>query len=337
MHQIQFMSVAIVILNFNGKNYLEKFLPKVIETSQDALIYVADNCSSDDSLVFLENNYPEIRVIKIKENRGYAGGYNYALQQIEANYFVLMNSDIEPKTNWLPPLVEYFKKNPRTAAVQPFILKYDSPEYFEYAGAAGGMIDCLGYPFCRGRIFDTLEKNVGQYQTEKVHWATGACLMIDAKKYWEVGGLDEYFFAHQEEIDLCWRFRRAGYECAAVQESEVLHVGGGTLNQESPFKTYLNFRNNLILLSKNLPPKKRLTIILFRLILDGIAGLKFAFGSQWKHLLAIIKAHFGFYNYLIFHKQSQKNLKKEWPVSLFPKWIIVQYFIKGKKTFKDLN
>ena len=331
------MSVAIVILNFNGKKYLEKFLPKVIETSPDANIYVADNSSTDDSITFLEKNYPDIRRIESDQNRGYAGGYNYALQQIKADYFVLMNSDIEPKANWLSPLVTYFKENPKTAALQPFILKYDQPDYFEYAGAAGGMIDSLGYPFCRGRIFDTLEKNERQYATSKVHWATGACLMVDAKKYWEVGGLDDYFFAHQEEIDLCWRLRRAGYECAAIAESEVLHVGGGTLNKESPFKTFLNFRNNLILLHKNLPKKTKFNTIAFRLLLDGIAGIKFAVGFQWKHTFAIIKAHFGFYYYLFFYSNKQQLKGKEHPVQLYPKWMIIEYFIKGKKTYKELD
>ena len=331
------MSVAIIILNFNGKKFLEKFLPKVIETSQDAHIYVADNSSTDDSVDFLKKKYPDIKIIKSNQNRGYAGGYNYALQQIEADYFVLMNSDIEPKTNWLPPLLTYFKENPNTAAIQPFILKYDQPDYFEYAGAAGGLIDSLGYPFCRGRIFDTLEKNEGQFTTAKVHWATGACLMVDAKRYWEVGGLDEYFFAHQEEIDLCWRFRRAGYECAAIAESEVFHVGGGTLNKENPYKTYLNFRNNLILLHKNLPSKAKFKTIGLRLILDGIAGIKFAIGFQWRQMLAIIKAHFGFYFYLFFYTNKQQFKGKIQPVELYPKWIIVEYFIKKKKKYGLLD
>jgi len=331
------MSVAIVILNFNGKKYLEKFLPKVIENSQDGVIYVADNCSTDDSIQFLEINYPTIQVIQADKNRGYAGGYNNALQKIKAEYYVLMNSDIEPKENWLPPLIQYFKENPSTAALQPFILKYDRPDFFEYAGAAGGMIDSLGYPFCRGRIFDTLEKNEGQFITSVVHWASGACLMVDANKYWEVGGLDEYFFAHQEEIDLCWRFRRAGYECAAIASSEVLHVGGGTLKQENPFKTYLNFRNNLILLHKNLPKKLKFKTIVLRLVLDGIAGIKFGLNFQWKHLIAIIKAHAGFYHYLFFYNQKQKLSVKEHAVELFSKKIIIEYFIKRRKTFKELG
>jgi GT2 family glycosyltransferase len=331
------MSIAIVILNFNGRKFLEKFLPKVIAHSPEGEIYVADNCSTDDSVAYLKENYPSIKRISMDKNRGYAGGYNHALKEIQADYFVLMNSDIEPKENWLAPLIQYFKENPTTAAVQPFIMKYDQPDFFEYAGAAGGLIDYLGYPFCRGRIFDTLEKNNDQYPTAKIHWATGACLMVNATKYWEVGGLDDYFFAHQEEIDLCWRFRRAGYDCAAISESQVLHVGGGTLDQENPFKTYLNFRNNLILLHKNLPPNQKFKIITLRLILDGIAGIKFALNFKFNHTWAIIKAHGGYYSYLLFHPKKKQNSHQMKNVALFEKSIIYNYFIKGKKTFKELD
>lgn len=329
------MSVAIVILNFNGRNFLEKFLPKVISTSPEGEIYIADNCSTDDSILFLQSHFPQIKLISSDKNRGYAGGYNHALKQIKADYYVLMNSDIEPKANWLSPLIQYFKENPTTAAAQPFILSFAQPDYFEYAGAAGGFIDKIGYPFCRGRIFDTLEKNTGQYTSSKVHWASGACLMVDANKYWEVEGLDEYFFAHQEEIDLCWRLRRAGYECAAVAESEVLHVGGGTLQQDNPFKTYLNFRNNLILLHKNVEEKHQ--TIGLRLLLDGIAGIKFAANLQFSHTWAIIKAHFGFYHYLLFYSNKQIFKGKKHPVEVYPKWIILQYFLKGNKKFLDLD
>jgi GT2 family glycosyltransferase len=331
------MSIAIVILNFNGKKFLEKFLPKVLSTSPEGEIFIADNCSTDDSILFLNEYYPQIKLITSDKNRGYAGGYNYALKQIQADYYVLMNSDIEPTSNWLPPLINYFQENFHAAAVQPFILSYDQPEYFEYAGAAGGLLDELGYPFCRGRIFDTLEKNTHQYQSAKVHWASGACLMVDAKKYWEVGGLDDFFFAHQEEIDLCWRFRRAGYECAAIAESEVLHVGGGTLNQENPYKTYLNFRNNLIMLYKNVDPKIKFQLLFFRLFLDGIAGIKFALTLKFPHAWAIIKSHVGFYYYLLIYSNKQKSITKVASLEFYQHWIIVQYFIKGRKTYQELD
>ena len=263
------MSVAIVILNFNGKDFLAKFLPKVIETSPEGKIYVADNGSSDDSLSFLQTHFPHITCIHWTENLGYAGGYNHALQQIDADYYVLMNSDIEPKKHWLNALNAYFDQHTEVAAAQPFLLDYQKPDYFEYAGAAGGYWDSYGYPFCRGRLFDTLEKSEGQYATVTVNWATGACLMVRADVFYQVGGLDAYLFAHMEEIDLCWRMQRAGYTIAAVTESEVLHVGGGTLNKENPFKTYLNFRNNLILLYKNLEPSQRfLTIFKVNINLD---------------------------------------------------------------------
>ncbi|MEY4986656.1 MAG: hypothetical protein RL567_435, partial [Bacteroidota bacterium] len=266
------MSVAIVILNYNGKAFLSKFLPKVISTSPEGDIYVADNGSTDDSIELIKSQFPQVKLIRSAENLGYAGGYNYALKHIEAEYYVLMNSDIEPKERWLSNLLSYFQANPKVAAAQPFILSYQEPTKFEYAGAAGGYWDRYGYAFCRGRIFDAIENQSQQYETALVNWATGACLMVRANAYWEVGGLDAYFFAHMEEIDLCWRLQRAGYDIAAVATSEVLHVGGGTLAQGNPKKTYLNFRNNLILLYKNLPKQKRTGILFSRMLLDGLAG-----------------------------------------------------------------
>ena len=333
------MSVAVVILNYNGRKFLADFLPIVLENTQDATIYVADNGSTDDSLALLASDFPNISVLSWAENLGYAGGYNFALSQIKADYFVLMNSDIAPRKGWLAPLVSYFEANPHTAAAQPYLVDYNQPDYFEYAGAAGGFWDKYGYPFCRGRIFDTLEKNEGQFATSLVNWATGACLMVRSDVFQKVGGLDDYLFAHMEEIDLCWRMQRAGYNIAAVAESEVLHVGGGTLNKENPFKTYLNFRNNLILLYKNVDPSQRFKTIFIRMILDGIAGIKFLVEGKFSSFTAILKAHFGYYHYVFFKKDKQNlpaELQKSWPTS-YSGSILKAYFLEGKKQFDKIK
>jgi GT2 family glycosyltransferase len=333
------MSVAVVILNYNGRKFLADFLPIVLENTQNATIYVADNGSSDDSLALLASDFPNVSVLSWAENLGYAGGYNFALGQIKAHYFVLMNSDIAPQKGWLAPLVSYFEANPLVAAAQPFLLDNNKPDYFEYAGAAGGFWDKYGYPFCRGRIFESIEKNEGQYATSLVNWATGACLMVRSDVFQKVGGLDDYLFAHMEEIDLCWRMQRAGYKIAAVAESEVMHVGGGTLNKENPFKTYLNFRNNLILLYKNVEPSQRFKIIFIRMILDGIAGIKFLVEGKFSSFTAILKAHFGYYRYVFFVKEKQNlptELQKYWPAS-YSGSILMAYFLEGKKQFDKIR
>lgn len=333
------MSVAIVILNYNGRAFLSKFLPKVISTSPAGDIYVADNGSTDDSIDLLKSQFPQVKLILSTENLGYAGGYNYALKQIEAEYYVLMNSDIEPKEHWLSNLLSYFQANPNVAAAQPFILSYQEPTKFEYAGAAGGYWDRYGYAFCRGRIFDAIENQAHQYETALVNWATGACLMVRANAYWEVGGLDAYFFAHMEEIDLCWRLQRAGYDIAAVATSEVLHVGGGTLAQGNPKKTYLNFRNNLILLYKNLPKQKRTGILFSRMLLDGLAGIQYLFKGEFIQILAILKAHRDFYYYL-FQEKNKQNLASALDkkvVSSYPGSIVWDYFIRKIKRFTSLE
>jgi GT2 family glycosyltransferase len=333
------MSIAVVILNFNGQHFLAKFLPKVLETSTNAEVIVADNGSTDDSVVWMKQNFPQVRLILSDKNEGYAGGYNTALAQVDAEYYVLMNSDIEPKPNWLDGLMSYMQLNPTVAAAQPYILSYDNPSNFEYAGAAGGYWDSYGYPFCRGRLFDTVEKNTSQYPTSLVNWATGACLLVRSKAYWEVGGLDADFFAHMEEIDFCWRLQRAGYQIAAISTSEVLHVGGGTLPQGNPRKTYLNFRNNLILLYKNWDPKTKWQTIFGRMLLDGIAGLQYTIKGDFNQLLAILKAHRDFYGYL-FSPQKKNNLspelQKNW-IQSYSKSIIWAYFIKGIKSFQSLK
>jgi GT2 family glycosyltransferase len=333
------MSVAVVILNYNGSAFLSKFLPQVIATSPEGDVYVADNGSIDDSIEILKNHFPTVKIIQSTNNLGYAGGYNYALKQIEAEYYVLMNSDIEPKANWLRNLLVYFQSNPHVAAAQPFILSYQQPDKFEYAGAAGGYWDRYGYAFCRGRIFDKIENQEQQYSSSLVNWATGACLMIRSKTYWEVGGLDAKFFAHMEEIDLCWRLQRAGHAIAAVENSEVLHVGGGTLAQGSPKKTYLNFRNNLILLYKNLAPTRRFRILLTRMVLDGLAGVQFLSKGEFKQIIAILKAHKDFYSYVVFEKNKENlppELQKKEVIS-YTGSIVWDYFVKRITKFSDLK
>jgi GT2 family glycosyltransferase len=333
------MSVAVVILNFNGKEFLEKFLIEVIQNTPDGIIYVADNGSTDDSLLFVEKNFPEITILQWTKNLGYAGGYNFALKQIEAEYYVLMNSDIKPLKGWLDPLLTFFKLNPNCAALQPYILDYKQPENFEYAGAAGGYWDNLGYPFSRGRIFDSIEKNTNQYPTAFVNWASGACLMVKSNLFWKVGGLDEYFFAHMEEIDLCWRLQRAGFQIAAIAESQVLHVGGGTLAQGNPFKTYLNFRNNLILLFKNLDPTVKFNTLIKRMIMDGIAGLRYLIQGEFRQFIAVIHAHAHFYSYVLFNKNKHnlsENLQKNY-IESYSSSIVIAYFVKKIRKFSGLK
>ena len=333
------MSAAIVILNFNGREFLAKFLPSVIENSPEGQIYVADNGSSDDSIELLKKSFPSVKIITSNINRGYAGGYQYALKQIDATYYVLMNSDIEPQKNWLGSLLAYMDLNPNVAAAQPFLLDYQHPKKFEYAGAAGGFWDRYGYAFCRGRIFNHLENENQQYETSLVNWATGACLIVRADAYWEVGGLDSDFFAHMEEIDLCWRLQRANYTIAAVSTSIVYHVGGGTLAQGNPQKTYLNFRNNLILLYKNLPPDQRIGTLFIRMLLDGIAGVQFLFKGELIQIAAILRAHKDFYAYVLFNKQKQnlaENLQKRW-VNGYKGSIVFDFFIKKIKTFSEVK
>ncbi|MEY2792771.1 MAG: hypothetical protein RJA76_763 [Bacteroidota bacterium] len=330
------MKVAIVILNYNGKNFLEKFLPKVINNSPMGEIIIADNASTDDSIAFLNSNYKSLRLIQLPVNKGYAGGYNNALKEIKADWFILMNSDIEPLPNWLNRLMDFIQLNPKVKAAQPFIYKENKSTEFEYAGAAGGYLDFLGYPFCRGRIFDTCELDKHQYlNTTDLHWASGACLAVESKTFWEVGGLDEYLFAHQEEIDLCCRIRKAGYQIAAVEESKVLHVGGGTLQTDSPQKTFLNYRNNLILIYKNYQGNNRIKVIMARLLLDGLAGIKFLLDMKWRNCLAIINGHFGFYRYLIQHSEKQLYQKNK-KIALYNHSIVWQFFVRKIRKFSDL-
>ncbi len=330
--------ITVIILNWNGKHFLEKFLPKLIETNPDELseIIIADNASTDDSISFLEQNYPKLRIIKFNQNHGFTGGYNLALSQIKTDYYVLLNSDVETTENWLSPLLDFMEKNQDYAAVQPKILSYDRKGYFEYAGAAGGFMDKYGYPFCRGRILDTVERDLGQYDDIcDIFWASGACMFVRAKDWNKAQGLDNHFFAHMEEIDLCWRWQNMGKKIAYIPDSKIYHVGGGTLPNTSPFKLYLNHRNNLYLLYKNLPNKQRNKIMFLRLLFDGISALMYILQRKFYGIRTVLKAHRDFY-------KNKKNLNRfetirSYPKTILQKSILWHYFVKSKKKFTNLE
>lgn len=337
--------VAIVILNWNGKKYLEKFLPILQEkTKGDFEIIIADNDSKDESITYLVNQHPELRIIKLDNNYGFTGGYNRALAQIDATYYVILNSDIEVTDNWLEPLIEFLDKNENVGACMPKIKSWNQPEMFEYAGASGGFIDKYGYPFCRGRILDNLEKDNNQYQDIiDIFWATGACLIIRSKLFHELDGFDDDFFAHMEEIDLCWRLKNKGSRIVVVPASQVYHVGGGTLPNNNPFKLYLNYRNNLYLLYKNLPKGKLTSTIIVRIMLDIVSAFLYLLQGKVNFFAAVIKAHKHFFKH---RKKLQKERKEQLKngcinTSIHPevykKSIILSYFIKGKKDFKSLD
>ncbi|WP_308993608.1 glycosyltransferase family 2 protein [Mariniflexile litorale] len=329
------LKIAIVILNWNGKKLLEQFLPSVIKHSKEATVYVADNASTDDSVSFLKTTYPLIDIIQNTTNGGYAKGYNDALKDIEADIFCLLNSDVEVTKNWLPPIIETFTNEFNTAIIQPKLLDFNKRDYFEYAGAAGGFIDKYGYPYCRGRIFNTIEKDNGQYNdTSEIFWASGACLFIRKQVFNEINGLDEAFFAHMEEIDLCWRAKNLGYSIKYVGQSTIYHVGGATLSNSNPQKTFLNFRNSLYTLTKN-AKGNILLIILMRLVLDGVAAIKFLVEIKPKHTLAILKAHFSFYLHLKL-LLSQRKLTKNKIVYYQNTSIVLGYFLYKRRFFKSL-
>ena len=330
------MKIAVVILNWNGKELLQKFLPSVVSYSEEATIYVADNGSTDDSVSFIKNNFPEVTIIQNKTNGGYAKGYNDALKNLQEDIFVLLNSDVEVTQNWLTPIIEAFQKESNLVAAQPKILDYKNKDYFEYAGAAGGYIDALGYPFCRGRIFDTIEKDTGQYDDVKeIFWASGACLFIKNSAFQETGGFDEDFFAHQEEIDLCWRLHSNGGTIKYIGTSKVYHVGGATLTTANPKKTFYNYRNTLLALLKNVKGPKVFLLIILRMILDGLAGLQFLFQGKIKHLLAIFKAHVSFYSLLFtFLKKRKLHASKFQYYTV--KSVVWSYFARNKQRFNDL-
>ena len=302
------MKIAVVILNWNGESLLKQFLPSVMAHSTGADIYVVDNASSDGSVAFLKKEYPEIGIVQNSENGGFAKGYNDGLKHIDADIFCLLNSDVEVTPNWLEPIQEAFVTYPEVAIIQPKILDLKNKDYFEYAGAAGGFIDMLGYPFCRGRIFQALERDKGQYDDiTEIFWATGACMFIKSEVFNSLGGFDEDYFAHQEEVDLCWRAKNAGHKVLYVGKSYVYHLGGSTLSNMNPKKTFLNFRNSLYSITKNLPRKKAFPIIAMRLLLDGIAALRFVFQLKFEHCWAILRAHISFYgNFRTLYKKREK-------------------------------
>lgn len=332
------MKTAIVILNWNGQKLLAQFLPSVVNfSSKLADIYIADNASSDTSLKFIKEKFPTVKIIENSINGGYAKGYNDALQNIDADIYCLLNSDIEVTENWIPPILEVFKNEEKTAIVQPKILDFKDKTKFEYAGAAGGFIDLYGYPYCRGRVFNSLEKDNFQFNdTKDIFWASGACLFIRSKIYHQIHGLDEDYFAHQEEIDLCWRTQNAGYKVKYVGNSLVYHVGGATLQETNPQKTYLNFRNSLLNVVKNVPKKWFLFVIFSRLVLDGIAGIKFLLELRPVHTLAILKAHLSFYKNFFKFLGKRKKLQKKQDYNLHTS-IVWQYFVLGRKKFEELK
>jgi GT2 family glycosyltransferase len=327
------MKIAVVILNWNGTKLLEQFLPSIVKYSPEAEIYVADNASTDDSVAFVKANFPTVKIVVNQSNFGFAQGYNEALQRVDADFYALVNSDIEVTENWLRPIIETFENEPKTAIIQPKILDYKRKEYFEYAGAAGGFMDKYGYMFCRGRIFETLEKDLGQYDDNcEIFWASGACFFIRSAIYKELKGFDADFFAHQEEIDLCWRAFNKGHIIKYNSQSVVYHVGGATLQQGNPMKTFLNFRNSLLMMVKNLPKNQLFPVLFLRLVLDGVAGIQFLFQGKFKHLWAILKAHFAFYSLASMNCKKRDSFQSGNYYKT--KSIIFQYYVKGGKVFE---
>ena len=329
--------VAVIILNWNGEKLLREFLPSVVKNTNTDLgrVVVVDNHSTDGSWICLEQEFPEVERVLFEDNFGFAGGYNRAIEMIEAEYVVLLNSDVEVAPGWLEPLVAVLDRDERVAAVQPKILAYRDKKKFEYAGAAGGYIDYLGFPFCRGRVMDTTEQDDGQYDDEvDVFWATGASLCIRRDVYRATGGLDEAFFAHMEEIDLCWRLKNGGYTLKVVPSSVVYHLGGGSLPMNHPRKLFLNYRNNLLMLHKNLCAKQRKKIFFARVLLDTMAGGLFLLKGQWSNTRSVIRAYKAF-----------REMRKAYPVpessislsGIYPRSIVLEYFLRGKKKFSDLN
>lgn len=335
--------VAIVILNWNGSRMLQQYLPSVINNSDETVIYVADNASTDDSLYILNKNFPTVKTIVLDKNYGFAEGYNRALKQVEAEYYVLLNNDIEVTRGWLKPLISLMDNENNIAACSPKLLSAKNHSLFEYAGASGGFIDRYGYPFCRGRIFDTIETDSGQYDnTCDVMWATGACLLTRASIYNKVGGLDSRFFAHCEEIDYCWRLNIYGYRVCVVPDSFVYHLGGGTLSKSNPFKTFLNFRNNLTMLYKNLPNKELKRVMARRKWLDYVASAKMLLLEfNYKEASAVIRARKAFKNWKkdfeIDRKMIQSHAVEKQYQSPTPFSILWQYYVKCKRKFSDLQ
>jgi GT2 family glycosyltransferase len=335
-------NIAVVILNWNGAKYLKRFLPSVISNSPEADVIVIDNCSSDESVQLLSDHFANVQTIVLDRNYGFAEGYNRGLENLDYEFFVLLNSDVEVPQNWLSPQIAYLNTDPQLVACAPLILSHAEQDCFEYAGAAGGYLDKDGFAFCAGRIFYAFEKNTGQYNTNReVFWASGAALTIKSSAWKEVNGFDGTFFAHMEEIDLCWRLKNRGYKIGVCGEAKVYHIGGGTLDRQSSFKTYLNFRNNLFLLLKNHRSSALLPFILRRMILDGIAGIRFLTEGNFSYFFAVLKAHFHFYSKFFYYIKLRNTEKKFWKTpnlcGQYRGSILVSFFLKHKHNFQQLD
>jgi len=336
--------IAIVILNWNGAKLLQQFLPSIVcfSKSDSTEIIVADNGSTDHSLEILQNEFPEVKLLDLKQNYGFAQGYNEALKQVEADYFVILNSDVEVTSGWLQSPINLMESHPEIAAVQPKILSFHQKTHFEYAGAAGGFIDRFGYPFCRGRIFNEVEIDAGQYdQTTEIFWATGACMFVRASQFRDAGGFDADFWAHMEEIDLCWRLKNRGFKIVFTPESTVYHVGGGTLAYDNPKKLFLNFRNNLWLLFKNLPGNRLILILFLRMILDAVAAFKLLAEFNLNGIRSVLKAHYHFWisipTLIKKRKQIRSNTSFKAPLTgMLQKSLVFQFYFKKRKRFSEL-
>jgi len=334
------MKTAVVILNWNGCNLLKAFLPTVTaHTGGDSAVYVADNASTDQSVDYVRNCFPDVKLIRLDRNYGFAEGYNRALAQIDAEYYCLLNSDVEVTEGWTKPVISYLDKHPDTAVCQPKLLSQLEKDRFEYAGAAGGFLDRFGYPFCRGRLFSTLEKDEGQYDNIcEIFWATGACMFVRADVYHKLGGLDADFFAHMEEIDFCWRVKNAGYKIVCCPSSKVYHLGGATLPKSSSRKTYLNFRNNWLMLYKNLPKKRIIPVFIIRWIGDVAASFRFLLSTGWGDFHAVYKAHRAFLRMLPECRKKRGLIRPDGNVScLYPGNLVFDYFLFGRKRFSQLK
>jgi GT2 family glycosyltransferase len=330
------LKFAIVILNWNGEALLERYLPLVVKYSGDADIYVADNASTDGSVAFVRQNFPNVNLIQNSSNNGFAKGYNDALKEVDADIYCLLNSDVEVTPDWLEPVKETFLKLPEASIIQPKILDLLRRDYFEYAGACGGFLDKFGYPFCRGRIFQAIEKDEGQYDdTIEIFWATGACMFIKSEVFHALGGFDEDYFAHQEEVDLCWRAQNKGLKIYYVGASHIYHLGGSTLSNMNPKKTFLNFRNSLYSITKNLPRKKAFPIVFIRLILDGIAAIRFIIQLKPAHCWAILRAHLSYYRHFVkmYRKREKANFVTKYYIT---KSIVWSYFVDHIRNFNIL-
>lgn len=337
-------TIAIVILNWNGEKLLSRFLPSVISNSrqENMAIIVADNGSTDQSIQLLHDHFPEVAILDLHTNHGFAKGYNEALSQIKADYYILLNSDVEVTPGWIEPMISLMENDDSVAAVQPKIRSWQNRDEFEYAGAAGGFIDKLGFPFCRGRILNVNEKDEGQYdRISGIFWASGACMAVKSKTFHQAGGFDADFWAHMEEIDLCWRLKNLGYKVMYTPFSTVYHLGGGSLPYKSPRKLYLNFRNSMFLLYKNLPASKILKVMILRMCLDGAAAVKFLVEGNVEGFRSVWNAHMSYYKALPVLKKKRKQLMKlatpKWHDEILCKSIIWKFYIQKKRKFGDLS